>query len=88
MDTNRVQPGDFYEDCRYHPVICIEADYSEEGDELRGISLVDGGIGSCSPRHCGPVKMSAAETIERRVNWDQFSHVEIPRLTARLDQPN
>ena len=70
--ADRIKSGDFYEDCRYHPVLCVKADYSPRGDELRGISLVDGNIGSCSPRHCGPVKLTPDEAIERRVNCVEF----------------
>ena len=72
-----IQPGDFYEDCRYHPVLCVSADYSPEVDDLQGISLVDGGLGSCSPRHCGPWKLTAAEAIARRLDWAVFSAREI-----------
>lgn len=63
--------GDFYEDCRYHPVLCVSADY--EDDELVGISLLDGSIGSCSPTHCGVVSLSTDEALDRAVNWDAFA---------------
>ena len=81
-----IEPGDFYEDCRYHPVLCVSADYAADVDDLRGISLVDGGIGSCSPRHCGPVKLTPAQAIERRVDWARFASVEIPRLSAKIEK--
>lgn len=84
-EADPIEAGDFYEDCRYHPVLCVAADYSPEGDDLQGISLVDGGIGSCSPRHCGPVKLTSEQAIERRVNWAHFEKVEIPRRSAEID---
>ena len=33
-----IKPGDIYEDCTYHPVLCTWRD----GDEVAGISLIDG----------------------------------------------
>lgn len=33
-------PGDLFEDCRYHPCLCIEANTSEDRDGVYGISLV------------------------------------------------
>jgi hypothetical protein len=63
-------PGDFYEDCRYHPMVCVEI--KEDGDELVGISLVTGDVGSCSLHHCAVVKLTAGEAITRRLGWDAF----------------
>jgi hypothetical protein len=63
----------------------VKADYSPAGDDLQRISLVDGSIGSCSPRHCGPVKLTPEQAIERLVNWAEFETVEIPRLVAEID---
>jgi hypothetical protein len=84
-ELDPIKPGDFYEDCRYHPVLCVMADYSPSGDDLQGISLVDGGIGSCSPRNCGPIKVTPMQAIHRRINWAEFEAVEIPRLLAEID---
>lgn len=39
------KPGDYYEDCAYHPCLCIAVD-GQGG--ISGISLVDGS----SPRCC------------------------------------
>lgn len=33
-----IRPGDFYEDCAYHPCLCIRV----FEDEVSGISLADG----------------------------------------------
>jgi hypothetical protein len=49
--------GDFYEDCRYHPIVCIEV--ASDGDELRDISLITGDVGSCSLNHYGVVRLTA-----------------------------
>jgi hypothetical protein len=65
-----LEPGEFYEDCRYHPMVCVSL--GTDGDELEGISLVTGDIGSCSLNHCGVVKLTAAEAIQRRLHWDEF----------------
>lgn len=71
-ELERIARGDFYEDCRYHPMLCAVADY--EADELLGISLILGGeLSSCSPTHCGVVPMSAEEAIERATHWDVFA---------------
>ena len=71
-------PGDFYEDCRYHPMLCIAVD--EDEDDLDGISLIDGFIGSCSLTHCGVQSLTFEEAFARKV-W--FNH-----LAARMGWPN
>ena len=43
--SSDLAPGDFYEDCAYHPCLCVRID----DDEVNGISLVNGQ----SPRACG-----------------------------------
>ena len=65
-----LNPGDFYEDCRYHPMVCVTL--GDDGDELIGISLITGDVGSCSLNHCGVVKLTAREAIGRRLHWDEF----------------
>ena len=45
----KLKPGDIYEDCAYHPVLCLGVDYTK--DEIWGVSLVDG----THPRSCGLV---------------------------------
>jgi hypothetical protein len=70
--ADRIQRGEFYEDCRYHPMLCIERSTPGD-DELVGISLIDGAIGSCSEEHCGVVRMTVEEAIERKLSWNQFA---------------
>lgn len=66
-----IRPGDFYEDCRYHPMVCVD---NYRGDDLRGVSLITGmGPSSCSMFHCGVVKMTEKEALERKRNWKEFS---------------
>ena len=52
-----LKPGDIYESCSYHPVLCLGADY--RSDEVWGISLVDGSYPHCcSLFHCGIRKLT------------------------------
>ena len=60
-----IRRGDFYEDCRYHPMLCVEL---RDGDELVGISLVDGVMSSCSLGFCGVEKLTLDEALERRAD--------------------
>ena len=55
-----LSPGDIYEDCFYHPVLCVGVDY--EDDEIWGISLIDGSQPrSCSLAFCGVRKLTVEE---------------------------
>jgi hypothetical protein len=61
------QPGDYYEDCAFHPCLCIRVDRDIEDDGLLGVSLVDGSYPrSCSLRHCGVRKLTFAEALHWR----------------------
>lgn len=61
--TIDIQPGGIYEDCHGHPVLCTEND----GDQLSGISLLDGTWPrGCSIACCAPEKMTLEEAIRRR----------------------
>jgi len=73
METVEIKVGEYYEDCSYHPCVCIRVD----GDELFGISLVDGSAGRCcSIINCGVVKLSLKEACELRFYGPK--DVEIP----------
>lgn len=61
------KPGVIYEDCAYHPCLCIEADY--ENDYMRGISLIDGTIRGCSIFNCGPWVMTVEQALHTKENW-------------------
>ena len=55
-----LSPGDIYEDCAFHPVVCVEVNY--ETDDIWGVSLIDGSYPrSCSLRHCGIRKLTIEE---------------------------
>lgn len=59
-ETLGIRVGDIFEDCAFHPVLCLGADYQE--DALWGISLIDGTYPrSCSFIHCGVRKLSLEE---------------------------
>jgi hypothetical protein len=55
-----IQPGDLYEDCSYHPVVCV--DITAKDDAISGMSLIDGSYPrNCGLIHCGVRKLSVAE---------------------------
>ena len=61
----RIKPGDIYESCSYHPVLCFGIDYRR--DEVWGVSLVDGSYPhSCSLLHCGVRKLSPKQAWQIR----------------------
>jgi hypothetical protein len=62
-DDGVVRMGDFYEDCRYHPMLCVWRD----DDMLTGVSLVDGKIGCCSASHCGVQKLDKYDAVYLRL---------------------
>jgi hypothetical protein len=64
-----IGPGDIYEDCAFHPVLCTHVD----GDHLSGISLIDAsGPRGCSLNHCGVIKLSIADVIAARSDWHAY----------------
>ena len=55
-----IRPGEFYEDCSYHPCLCIRV----LDDEVSGVSLADGSYPrSCSVSHCGIRKLTLDEAL-------------------------
>ena len=59
MDTFR--PGDYYEDCSFHPCLCIAVDGL---GGISGISLIDGSSPrSCDIAHCGVRKLTLDEVM-------------------------
>jgi len=61
----RLVPGVLYEDCRYHPMVCVGID--KKSDLVLGISLIDGKLGQCSYKYCGVRIMTPAEAFRNRV---------------------
>ena len=63
--------GGLYEDCAYHPCLCIGVNEEELG--LTGISLIDGSIPrSCSIENCGPEPITIADAVLIRLNFETF----------------
>jgi hypothetical protein len=70
-----IEPGDYFEDCRYHPAVCVRIDYDE--DDIVGLSLVDGSPSGCSLSHCGVRKLSFDEALAIKrlgLNWTHCRH--------------
>ena len=58
--TLRLRVGDIYEDCFFHPVLCLGVDYQE--DQIWGVSLIDGSQPrTCSLLQCGVRKLALEE---------------------------
>lgn len=65
--TLGINVGDVFEDCSFHPVLCLGVD-DREGD-LWGISLIDGSYPrSCSFIHCGVRKLTLEEAWSIKMN--------------------
>jgi hypothetical protein len=63
------KPGDIYEDCAFHPVLCTVID----GDDIQGISLIDATAPrACTIGHCGVIKLSIADVIAARADWPAY----------------
>jgi hypothetical protein len=71
------KPGDIYEDCLYHPCLCIEA----SDHHVSGISLIDGSqprqcdIGACGVRHLTPQE---AWRIKQQGPLDPYVKEQVP----------
>jgi len=64
-----IRPGDIYEDCAFHPVLCTYLD----GDEIGGVSLIDATAPrACSLSHCGVVKLSITDVTAARADWPGY----------------
>jgi hypothetical protein len=67
--SGEFKPGDIYEDCAFHPVLCTFTD----GDEIEGISLIDATAPrACTIGHCGVIKLSIADVITARADWPAY----------------
>lgn len=64
-----ITPGDIYEDCSFHPVLCTVND----GDQIQGISLIDATMPrACSIGFCGVIKLSIDDVIAARTDWPAY----------------
>jgi len=82
---NQIKPGDFYQDCGYHPVLCTKAD----AYEVEGISLIDGSSPRCcSTAYCKPRKISFRTAIRIKTKGPstaQKAHTEALNKSADWD---
>jgi hypothetical protein len=70
-----LKPGDIYESCSYHPVLCLGVDYKQ--DEIWGISLIDGAHPmSCSLVHCGIRKLTPRQAWEIKTHGPSGSEAK------------
>jgi hypothetical protein len=64
-----ISPGDIYEDCAFHPVLCTSTD----DDAVSGISLIDATSPRvCSLSHCGVIKLAIADVLEARADFPAY----------------
>ena len=63
------RPGDIYEDCSFHPVLCT---YVDE-DEIGGISLIDASAPrACSLSGCAVIQLTIEDVIAARRDWPAY----------------
>lgn len=76
--ADELKPGDFYEDCAYHPCLCTRT----LDDAVEGISLVNGSLPrQCGVPHCGVRKL----TFEEAVEWRFHGPPDVPpEVEARM----
>lgn len=65
LTAKELKPGVFYEDCRFHPMVCVGVNFKR--DYLLGISLVDGYLSGCSISSCGVRILSPTEALRNRI---------------------
>ena len=71
--------GEFYEDCAYHPCLCIRTAMGM----VEGISLVDGSF----PRQCGIPQCGVRRlTLEEAIQWRLFGPPDIPPVIEMTEK--
>ena len=55
-----------------------------ENDQLDGISLITGDVGSCSPTHCGVVPLSGAQAAAIVLAWPPQEIIDFAREHDQL----
>jgi hypothetical protein len=80
-----INPGDIYEDCAFHPVLCTHND----GEVVMGISLIDASSPrTCDLKHCGVIKLAIDHVLTARADWAGWLRRREQELaTAEHDQP-
>ena len=78
-NTDEIEPGDFYEDCAFHPCLCV----SKGNGMVDGISLVDGSF----PRNCGVPQCGVRKlTAEEAIRWRLFGPADLPAELEMTDE--
>jgi hypothetical protein len=70
--------GDFYEDCRYHPMVCVSIDRID--GELIGISLINGKLDRCDYYHCGIAKLTPKQAVYWRLRGPEFTKEKLEEM--------
>ncbi len=83
--SDLISVGGIYEDCSFHPCLCTLI----EGDEIAGISLIDGSTPrSCSRAHCGPTALTLSEAVSIKRQFKRYidlrSTLEAHEAASRL----
>jgi hypothetical protein len=69
-DPRNLRPGDIYEDCEFHPVLCTDV---HDDDSVSGISLIDASSPrTCSINSCGITPLSIREAVAIREDFDGY----------------
>jgi hypothetical protein len=80
----KIRVGDIYEDCAYHPVLCLES----QGDDIAGISLLDySEPRSCSIKHCGVFVMTPEQVAESLRDKERILAIDPFEGLARSELP-
>jgi hypothetical protein len=78
-NADELKPGDFYEDCAFHPCLCVSTGMGM----VDGISLVDGSFPrNCGVPQCGVRKLTAKEAIA----WRLFGPPDLPPDLEMIDE--
>jgi hypothetical protein len=79
-----INPGDIYEDCAFHPVLCTHND----GEVVTGISLIDATTPrTCDLKYCGVIKLAIDDVIAARADWPGYLARRKAELEAEYDKP-
>ncbi len=85
MASRELRPGQFYENCNYHPMVCI----SNDGGDITGVSLIDGEIRCCDLYHCGVLifdNMAEARTAVKRYKANPEGYADaVEQERARME---
>ncbi|MFY1618125.1 hypothetical protein [Micromonospora sp. WMMD736] len=78
-----INPGDIYEDCSFHPVLCTHND----GEVLMGISLIDATTPrTCDLKHCGVIKLSLDDVNAAPADWPAYLVRRTAEFGAEYDK--